>query len=382
MYQSSTRNSFLDILLDPTAIAILGSIVLHATIGASLPLFTQPEKEAKKADPGTVKVVELTPSELQRIPQAPQAPAPQVLPPVTRPITPSSKSAAPPRTPPLSTNSQTIPFSPIRIPLNSPTFKPPSAKKAQQAIPQKQPTAPIFDPDIFKNPTPKFSPLPIQKSITSKQAIRPTPMPTPTTQPITKTPTTPTPQQSEGIDDDGGGQQPITPANTPTTTAKKPTAKPPVNSSNPLPTNPSPNNASGSSYGAYTKAANTRLQEYLTKYPGIKMYPPKTLQRQYHPLKGISCPKVKQPPFIVLMVAFDKVPDGQDPITGSTISPFLENEKPYINGDPATLANKTLMEQAATEGFADATTADKNRPEVDKGKPVLYQYRVQMECKL
>lgn len=110
MYQSSTRNNFLDILLDPTAIAILASIVLHATIGASLPFFTQPEKEGKKVGPTTVKVVELTPSELQRIPQAPPTPAPQVLPPVTQPTPASSPAVAPVRTPQFSTAPQTIPF--------------------------------------------------------------------------------------------------------------------------------------------------------------------------------------------------------------------------------------------------------------------------------
>jgi hypothetical protein len=78
MYQSSPRKNFLDILIEPTSIAILGSIALHALLGASLPFFTQLEKEIKKADPGTVKVVELTPNELQRIPQAPPIPAPQI----------------------------------------------------------------------------------------------------------------------------------------------------------------------------------------------------------------------------------------------------------------------------------------------------------------
>jgi hypothetical protein len=377
MYQSSTRNNFLDTLLDPKAIAILGSIALHATIGASLPLLTQPEKEAKKADPGTVKVVELTPNELQRIPQVPQSPKPQALPPAAKPIAPSRQATAT-RTPQFSTNPQTIPFSPIRIPLNSKTFKPPSVTKEQQVIPQKQPTAPIFDPDIFKNPAPKFSPLPVQKGIIPKQAAQPSPSPKP--QPITKAPKTPDLQLPKDSDDDGGGQTPLTPAPTPTTTAQQPAPSP--SSPSPVPTNsPGNNNGSGGDYGAYAQAALAKLQEYQTKYPNIKLYPSKSLQRAYTPLKGTSCPKVKQRPFIVLMVAFDKVPVGEDPITGGAISPTIENEKPYLNGDPATLANKKLIEQAATEGLADATATDKNRPEADKGKPVLYQYRVQMECK-
>ena len=70
MSQSITRNNFTDILLDPTTIAVVGSIAVHAIFAANLALFTQPAKELKKPGPGTVKVVELTPSELQRIPWA------------------------------------------------------------------------------------------------------------------------------------------------------------------------------------------------------------------------------------------------------------------------------------------------------------------------
>ena len=79
MYQSAPRKNFLDTLIEPTSIAILGSIALHAILGASLPFFTQLEKEVKKSEPGTVKVVELTPTELQRIPQAPRIPAPEIV---------------------------------------------------------------------------------------------------------------------------------------------------------------------------------------------------------------------------------------------------------------------------------------------------------------
>jgi hypothetical protein len=66
MSQSLPRNKFSDILLDPTTIAVVGSIAIHAIFAANLAFFTQPSKELKKPDPGTVKVVELTPSELQR----------------------------------------------------------------------------------------------------------------------------------------------------------------------------------------------------------------------------------------------------------------------------------------------------------------------------
>jgi outer membrane biosynthesis protein TonB len=139
MYQSSTRKNFLDILLDPTAIAILGSIALHATIGATLPFFTQPDKAGTNG-PTTVKVVELTPNELQRIPQAPPTPSPQVLPPVTQPTTAPSSQATPPSTPEFSTSPQTIPFpSIVGTPQQKkvvPKPKPKPASKQQKATAQ------------------------------------------------------------------------------------------------------------------------------------------------------------------------------------------------------------------------------------------------------
>ncbi len=81
-----------------------------------------------------------------------------------------------------------------------------------------------------------------------------------------------------------------------------------------------------------------------------------------------------------MMVAFDKLSQGQDPITGDSISPILENEKPYVDGDPATIANKKLLATSVTAGFAEATEVDKSRPAIDKDKPVLYSYRVQFTC--
>jgi hypothetical protein len=375
MYQSSTRKNFLDILLDPTAIAILGSIALHATLGVSLPFFTHPEPETKKVDPGTVKVVELTPNELQRIPQVPPTPIPQALPPISQPITPSSQTAPPPSTPSFSTAPATIPFSPIRIPLEQIIPKPLPAKKAQKAIPQKQPIAPIFDRNISFKPAPKPSKPPIQKI---KPLSQPKPKSTPVaTQPIVKkTKPSPAPVSPAILppDDDGSDVAPTTPSPTPSIQAQQPaiTPQPSITPQPAKSLDPSSNNNSG-----YAKAANAKILEYLTKYPDIKQYPPKTLSQKYPP--GIPCPKVKQPPFIVLMVAFDKVPQGQDPISGSSISPLLENEKPYINGDPAILANKKLLDISVTEGLADATESDKKRPEADKGRPVMYQYRVQFD---
>ncbi len=381
MYQSSTRNNFLDILLDPMAIAILGSIALHSIIAASFPFFTHVEKPGKKAEPGTVKVVELTPNELQRIPQAPQPIIPQTLPPVYQPSTP-----IPPRTPKISAAPQTIPSSPFRTPPKG-QIKPSIGTKEQKATPSAQPSPPLFDPNITFRPTPKPGKPPTKVGSTAKPSPQPSTKP-----PIDQKPPTASPQPQPtpvGTDNDGGddAEPPKKPA-PPTQTGQQPTSTPqPSGSSKPTPgstpsSTPPSNNAGGGdsngAYGQYTQAANNKLREYLTKYPDLKAYPPKLLSPKYPP--GVICPKVKQPPFIVLMVAFDKIPPGQDSnILGSITAPLLENDKPYISGDPTTLANKKLLELATDAGFNDATTADKARPEADKGKPVLYQYRVQFD---
>jgi hypothetical protein len=380
MYQSSTRNNFLDILLDPTAIAILGSIALHAIIAASFPFLFQPEKPGKKAEPGSVKVVELTPNELQRIPQAPPPIIPQTLPPVYQPSIPIAP-AAPPRAPKISTAPQTIPSSPIRTPPKT-TTKPVPAIKGQPAKPQVQPSPPTFDPNI------SFEPNPLPSQAPAK------PDPTKPAPPVSRTPTKPTKPTSSPkpiqapMDDDNASEQPQ-PSPTPAsgrTSQKPPATTPPTGSPTSTPgTSPSgqpPSNGgnanSGGPYGAYTQSANQKIQEYLTKYRDLKLYPPKALAIKYPP--GVTCSKVKQPPFIVLMVAFDKIPPGQDSnVLGSTTAPLLENEKPYIDGDPATKANKKLLELATDAGFTDATSADQKRPEADKGRPVLYQYRVQLD---
>jgi hypothetical protein len=381
MYQSSTRNNFLDILADPTAIALLGSIALHAIIAASLPFFPHPDKEGKKAEPGTVKVVELTPSELQRIPQAPPIPTPQVLPPVTPPINPISKVATPPSTPPISPNSPTIPFSPIRIPLEQVNPKPFAGNKEQKAIPQPQPTAPIFDPKISLKPTPKPSQPSVKKDITLK------PIPKPKPKPVNKVLTPPDLSQTVAPDDDGGDSPPTTtPATTPTQPTQSTAVKPAPASGTTKSTPPaqSPNQPSGDTgdnnsswvYGKYAAAASERIQQYLTAYPDLKLYKPQLLLQSY-PV-GAPCSKVKQSPFIVLMAAFDKVPENADnnPLGDST-APSID--KPYVAADRDTPENRKLGELAVNTALYEANKADQNRPAADKGKRVLYQYRVQFD---
>lgn len=385
MYQSSPRKNFLDFLIEPTSIAILGSIALHAILGVSLPFFTQLEKEIKKADPGTVKVVELTPNELQRIPQAPPTPAPQIATPP--PVVPNPQAATPPSAPPISPNSPTVPFSPIRIPLEKLNPKPSKGKKAQPAIPQKQPIAPLFDPNISFKPTPKPTKSPDKKAVTTKPT--PIPIPKPAPIPIKKKPkvTTINPIPTVDSDDDGGNLQPTNPATAPSTQAQKPANTPPASTANstrpagqsgtqPSGTPGSDSNSFPQFYGKYSAAATERIQQYLKAYPGIKLYTPVTL-RQSYPV-GLPCSSVPQAPFIVLMTAFDKVPENNDnnPL-GESTAPSID--KPYVAADRDTPENRKLGELAVNTALYEANKADQNRPPADKGKKVLYQYRVQFD---
>ncbi len=381
MYQSSPRKNFLDFLIDPTSIAILGSIALHAIIGASLPFLTQLEKEIKKAEPGTVKVVELTPNELQRIPQAPPVPAPQVATP-----TPTPQPVTPPATPPISPNSPTVPFSPIRIPLEKLIPQPAKGKKDQQAIPQKQPNTPLFDPNISFNSTPTPTKPPDKKVKKTKPTQVPIPKPVP--QPIVKQPkpTIINPIPSVDSDDDGGNLQPNTPATT-SPQGQKPADTPPATTANSTrPAGQSGTQPSGNSggdgnsfpqpYGKFAAAALARLEQYERAYPGLVKYKPELLSQPY-PI-GTICPKVQQAPFTVLMVAFDRVPEQkEDNPLGNSSAPSID--EPYVAADRDTPENRKLAELAVNTALYAANKADQNRPAADKGKRVLYQYRVQFD---
>jgi hypothetical protein len=365
MDRSATRNNFLDILLDPAAFAILTSLAVHATFGAYLlPIFTKSKPEPK-AEPVAVKVVELTPSELQRIPQVPEplapTPTPQILPPANR------STATIPTTPSIATSPQTIPTSPVRTTPTPTTSKPPKGKKSQNPIPQTQPSPPNFNPDIsFKpNPTPVKSPDPNNRPNSTKP--NPQPKVTSTLKPK-RTPSTP------GLDDDGGERSPQ-PATTKPIQQPSLTPKP-SGLPNPSP-EPTGGNTSGTGlYGSYTQAAAVQLQKYEQKYPNLKKYPPQTLKRKYPP--GIKCSKVKPSPFIVLMVVFGptiETPDsdivGSSGGTPNDIKVF----KDETNTETTKLGNEVAIDAAVTE----ANTADINRPAADKGIPVLHQYRVEFD---
>ena len=375
MDRSSTRRNFLDILLDPTAIAILGSLALHAILGAGLPLFAQLEPPGNKAAPTTVKVVELTPNELQRIPQAPPVPTPQVLPP-TRPVAPSSPPAAPPRTT-FSTAPQTIPFSPLR-PTDGTIFKPPTAGKPK-AVPQKKPVNSLFDPNaIFQTPTqtqkPKTQKPKIEKGNTPKQS--------PTPPPAKKSQKSETPSPNSQTDDDGGERPPnkIPPTKNPNRQAQQSSgAATPANTTPTTPANSPPNQppnegTSGNGfYGRYTQEALKRLIKYRQDIPGLVVYQTAVLKIDY-PAK-LACSKAKQSPYIVYMVAFDKVAEVlPNDILGESLTQTVDKSSSY--GDKN---NQVLYNYAVSKATEAATTADKDRPAVDKGKRVLYQYRVEFK---
>jgi hypothetical protein len=371
MYQSSTRKNFLDILADPTAIAILGSIALHAIIGTTLPFFTQPEKEGKKAGPTTVKVVQLTPNELQRIPQAPPTPVPQS--PVTKPA-PTARPSVAPTTPQFSTAPQTIPFSPVRTPNTS---KPPSGQKEQ-----KKSTSAIFDPDAVFKPTPTPTKPPTKKGDPPKKTVAQQ-SPPPKTQPQPKKTTAPTPQPIPSTDDDGTDPSTTKPTTTPNTQTKQPpssqqtTPESKPNSTTQPTTQPSGDSAGNGGngfYGRYTDAAIKQLTLYMQQYGVKDPYPPKTLTLRYP--QGMLCIK-QQAPLIVLMAVFDKVPDNkEEAILGTSSAPSLDIK---VFKDRDTPELKQLGELAARAAIEETNKADQSRPEKDKGKRVIHQYIVKFD---
>jgi hypothetical protein len=410
MFQSSPRNNFSDILLDPTTIAVVGSIAIHAIFAANLAFFTQPSKELKKPDPGTVKVVELTPSELQRIPQAPTpiaAPTPsqQVLPPVYQPSTPAPPVNQPINPPIVATEPITIPLTPIpvtpppkkkvaakspviRIPPNQKVAtKPPQGQKDQKAVPQAQPKPPEFDTDISFKPTPEPTPTPDKPKVTTKPSppVTPTPPKKKTTSTKKKTRKTQRELDGEAQDDRAPSKKPdsdetglIIPVPAPgTKTAATPKGSP---SPSPQPAeNPAGDENEVGTYGKYTGKANDRLQEYQKLYPGIleRSGKPRALTIPY-PV-GTVCPKSPQKPFIVLMVVFGKV-TNQDPALGSETT-GEQTGKQFVAYDKDTPENKKLGEIAVARALEAANTADQNREQKNKDKEFLYQYRVTFDPK-
>ncbi len=425
MSQSSTRNNFTDILLDPTTIAVVGSIAIHAILAANLAFFNQISKEVKKPDPVPVKVLELTPTELQRIPQAPPVapptPSQQVIPPVYQPSTPVPPIAQPiaqPIAPPIvGTALETIPLTPIPTPppkpkkvtAKSPITKtppqpkadnqPPKGTKDQKAIPQAQPAPPIFDnPDISFKPTPAATPTAEKSPIVTKPSSSPS-----STAPTQKSPSTqksPITRGGNGSAQGNGSEQGNGKPSQPSVPGQKvdinvpspgsgigatPQAPTPQAPTPQAPTSPQPElETSGSengvqTYGKYTEKANDRLQEYAKLYPGIleRSSKPKALTIKY-PV-GTICPRSPQKSFIVLMVVFGKV-TAQDPALGSETTEE-QTGKMFVAYDKDTPENKKLGEIAVARALEAASTANQNREQKNKDRELLYQYRVTFDSK-
>lgn len=412
MSQSSTRNNFSDILLDPTTIALVGSIAVHAILGANLALLTPSVKQIKKPQPGTVKVVELTASELQRIPQAPQQPTvpnpPQTIPPIYQPSTPVPPLFDPAPSGIVTAAPETVPLPPqlgtkppqaavskppqaavSKAPQKPPVIvtspkpkvatKPSAGKKDQKAIPQSQPAPPTrFDYNISSKPTPAPTPTPTNPAAIKK----PSPAPT---QPAKTTSSANKPSSAtSGANDGGENDDTSTPTKVGQNPSPKPTSPSPQASPSPQPTTTPSNDenvsVTGSGfYGKYTVKANNQLLEYEKQYPGIlqRSGPPKGLSISYP--DGTICPKGEQKPFIVYMIVFDKF-TPQDPALGGESSNEIQGTQ-AVFADKNTPENEKLGKIALAKALEAANTANDNREEKNKNKELLYAYRVQFDPK-
>jgi hypothetical protein len=380
MVRSYPRNNFLDILRDPLAVTIMASIGLHATLGAFLlPIITKAQPEGKKAEPSTVKVVELTPNELQRIPQLPKpipTPAPVTIPPVYQPTTPVAPTVP----------TATIPATPVRTPAPKTPTKTPQPTKTPAVKPATKSSSVDFNPEKFNNPSPSPKPA---KSPVKKGETKPSPTPTPSlkpTQPTKKVTTEPSnkpqPSPEANTDDDGGDSpQANNPAPQPTPANETPQPKTPSPTStgepNPTPSGSQPapgDGQSGGSYGSFAQAVSSKLQEYYTKYPDLK-HIQLPLKKVAYPDK-VPCSKIKQPPFVIFIPVFGKTPKNQDPNFGSTLA---ESEEATVFVANAAAGNKDLIDLARSIAAEVAQQADKNRAEVDKDRPVAYSTKVEFD---
>jgi hypothetical protein len=409
MSQSSTRNNFSDILLDPTTIGIVGSIAVHAILGANLALLTPSAKEIKKPEPVTVKVVELTPGELQRIPQAPPSIAvpnpaqivPQIyqpstpVPPVFDPAPPQIVTAAPPLFAPAPQNvplppkfgtkpPKALPKAPVVITSTKQKVitKPPAGKKDQKAIAQAQPAPPQFDPDISFKPTPEPTPAPTKPEVVTKPSPSPTQSPKQTTSSKPSS-TTPGPYSGDYDGDIQRGVETSKPVKVGQNPTGNPTGTPPQASPSPSPQpteNPAGDENGVGTYGKYTQKATDRLQEYEKLYPGIleRSGKPRGLTISYP--TGTICPKSKQKSFIVYMIAFDKF-TSKDPVLGGEASSDELKGTQSVFYDKDTPENERLGKIALAKALEAANTANDNREEKNKDKEFLYQYKVQFDPK-
>ncbi len=113
------------------------------------------------------------------------------------------------------------------------------------------------------------------------------------------------------------------------------------------------------------------MKEYDVKEP----YPSKTITIKYP--EGMLCKKEKQAPYIILIAVLDKVPENPDAAILGSIGAESPNLK--IFGDRETPEQQKLGEIAARSAVEALRTAEISRPEKDKGKQVIYQYRAQFD---
>jgi hypothetical protein len=239
MDRLAARKSPLDFLIEPMTVAVVGSIAIHALVAGNLSLFLRPDRTEDKKQPGTVKILQLTPTEADRLPQTepPTAatPAPQIVPPVYKPSTPTppvQNTAPAPRNP--TPNTTTTPPDTITAPSfggNVPV--PPPFKPAQPTVRTSTPKPSV---------RPATKPQVIKPQATKPQATKPAPSSSPEPLRPTKTPPSVT-DPSGGLDAPSPSPIAIKPAPTPTTAQGKPTPQPtpsPIQSSPPRQPSPQP----------------------------------------------------------------------------------------------------------------------------------------------
>ena len=123
----------------------------------------------------------------------------------------------------------------------------------------------------------------------------------------------------------------------------------------------------------YERVAADRVRKYRADYPGIEVYPPRSITLDY-PI-GSHCLPTKQAPFIILMMQDKIAARSTQSILGEATSANLTGN---IYGD-----SKDAQEYQQLFAFTAANIAakirelDENRPVADRNKQVLYQYRVQ-----
>ena len=123
------------ILRQPTLVATVGSLGIHALVALALPSLSASSKTAQQDEKGQVQVVELTPAEMSRLPQL----AMQPLPPTAIQNQPLSELPSPPLPPPPDSSLSTVPLPPTRNSESSPriSLRLPAEDSARETKPNR-----------------------------------------------------------------------------------------------------------------------------------------------------------------------------------------------------------------------------------------------------